>query len=81
MTWLCFSGLNFDPTSQELTIHQGDVQSTAHVVLDTAHEPSRVGGRALKWHICSTLLPVSHAPPPSTPKELTSYLQGRSLVR
>ena len=43
MAWICFSGLNSDPTSQGLTVHQGDVQSTAHVVLDTAHEPG--GGR------------------------------------
>lgn len=72
MAWPCFSGSNSDPTSQGLTIHQGDVQSTAHVVLDTAHEPTGVGGRALRWHVGSTVLHRSSfrspVPPPATPR-------------
>lgn len=48
------------PEHGELTIHQGNVQPTAHVVLDTAHEPSRM--EDLQWaHLLHSSL---HNPQP-----------------
>lgn len=82
MAWPCFSDRNSDPTSQGLTIHQGDVQSTTHVVLDTAHEPTGVGGRALRWHVCSTVLHRSsfQSPvPPHRPPRGAHILSSRQI--